>query len=55
MAQPAEFHLKLLIGDLALQLAIVRAELERAKEELAAQQSETSDRVRPFAAAGDSR
>ncbi len=34
MANPADYHLKLLIGDLAARLAIVLAENERLQEEL---------------------
>jgi hypothetical protein len=50
MAQPADVHLKLLIGDLAVQLAVARADVERLKEQIAAtpdDQLPTAD-VRPF-------
>ncbi len=36
MANPADYHLKLIIGDLTARLAIVLAENERLQEELAA-------------------
>jgi len=58
MAQPPDFHLKLLIGDLAAQLAILRADLERTTEDLAAARaaleaaglSLPDSRIRPFVA-----
>lgn len=40
MANPAEYHLKLLIGDLAARLAIVLAENERLAEENAVLKAE---------------
>ena len=51
MAQPPDFHLKLLIGDLAAQIAILRAEVEKLREQLAtAAPDDTLPRaeVRPF-------
>ena len=35
MAKDAEFHLKLMVGDLMTRLAIVSSELEKAQEEIA--------------------
>jgi len=35
MARDAEFHLKLIIGDLTTRLAILSSELEKAQEEIA--------------------
>jgi len=51
MSQPADFHFKLLVGDLAAQIAILRAEVEKLREQLAtAAPDDTLPRaeVRPF-------
>jgi len=58
MAQPPDYHLKLLIGDLTAQIAILRAENERLREQLPQLQVPDdhlprSD-VRPFPVASDS-
>jgi hypothetical protein len=50
MAQPADVHLKLLIGDLAVQLAVARAEIERLTEQVVAAPDDhvPMAEVRPF-------